>query len=440
MGHAKQAMIAADALSLNVYRPDKQVCAECFKDDALKRIVAKYAKGHECEYCGYSADHPISTPLDVITEHMATCINLVYCDVDDTQPYDPEEGGYFCGETYDNIEVLLEVIGFDVSNDTLRDDIHGSFMEKVWSEIDWQILDPAQRLLNGWKTFSHAIKHQQRFTFWSMNGPGTDPSHQHHPDYLAVGETLKQVTDAIREAGVLSELPVNTSLWRVRVHKESDNISKDSDLAAPPIKCAIQPNRMSPAGISMFYGSEDYETAVAETLDRDRATDKLVTRGLFHPVRSLNILDLSDLPDIPSFFDIDAFDVRHVLVFLRDFAEEVSKAISRDGCEDIDYVPTQAFSEYVRYQMTNENARPVDGIRYRSSKNDGKCYVVFCDHDQCIEQENRDGPAQLLRFDKTSLKSDPAKNVPIAKHEVEKTAGLPIDDFLRSTRRNQKDK
>ena len=44
-------------------------------------------------------------------------------------------------------------------------------------------------------------------------------------------------------------------------------VEKDSDLSSPPLQRAKQPNRMSPAGVPMFYGAEDFDTAFQETFD-----------------------------------------------------------------------------------------------------------------------------------------------------------------------------
>jgi len=403
MGQYKDKLIRDGALGLDVTRSNKPVCAECIADDALQQIVARFANHLECHYCGKQADHPIAAPLEDITLHMAACINRVYCDPAEVLPYESREGGYQ-GIVY-NLYDLFEEIGFDVSDNSLRDDIYASFDLEDWAEKDWQVLDPGQRLIYGWQTFSDAVKHERRFTFWSMGDPHAHPVYDEHPDNMPVGKMLDRIADAVVEADLLHELPTDTPLWRVRIHNASVSLNRDSDLSAPPRGCASQPNRMSPAGISMFYGSEDFETALAETLDPHRVAGKRVTGGLFNPVRPLVVLDLFALPGVPSFFDEDAFDLRYTLIFLRAFARNVSQPITRDGREHIDYVPTQAFSEYVRYRMKGAEGRAIDGIRFRSSKNGKACYVIFCAQEQCLEQTDPYGPAQILRFDPSSLRS-----------------------------------
>lgn len=407
MGGVKEKWIREGSLGLDINRPEKPVCAACIEDHALQEVVAQHAEHTTCAYCGKTGKRPIAAALDEVTLHMANCIGRVYCDPAETLPYESREGGYQ-GTVYELYE-LFEEIGFDVSNDDLRDDIYSSFDQDYWSETDWLVLDPGERLAHGWKTFSEAVKHQRRFTFWSMGDPHAHPVYDDHPDNMPVGQMLDKIAEIVGETGILLEIPTDTPLWRIRVHESSIRLNRDSDLGAPPRGCANQPNRMSPAGISMFYGSEDFETAVAETVDPCRAAGKRVTGASFYPMRPLQILDLFDLPPVPSFFDDTAFDLRYTLIFLHAFARNVSQPITRDGREHIEYVPTQAFSEYVRYQMKDANGHSIDGIRFRSSRNGKACYVVFCENEQCIGHESGHGSAQLLKLRESSLRSEDAE-------------------------------
>jgi hypothetical protein len=57
---------------------------------------------------------------------------------------------------------------------------------------------------------------------------------------------------------------------------------------------------MSPAGIVMFYGSDERETAVAE-IDDDAALG--ITVGTFQTTRDAKVLDLTKLPRRLGFFE-----------------------------------------------------------------------------------------------------------------------------------------
>jgi hypothetical protein len=73
-------------------------------------------------------------------------------------------------------------------------------------------------------------------------------------------------------------------------------------------------------------------------------------------------------------------------------------------------VPTQVFTEYVRYHMITYDGKPIDGIRYRSSfdyhdsHGDRGCYVLFFEQDECMPAKGR---KQSLECDKNSKRTVP---------------------------------
>jgi hypothetical protein len=134
---------------------------------------------------------------------------------------------------------------------------------------------------------------------------------------------------------------------------------------------------MSPAGTSVFYAAEESETAVAEV--RAAETDESrteVTVGVFEPLRDLTIVDLCDMPEMPGLFDAERAHARGALEFLKSFASQLAEAVRRDGLEHVEYVPTQVFSEWLRYEF-QPSGEPVDGVRYRSSRGPGACVALF---------------------------------------------------------------
>lgn len=386
----------------------KYVCAKCVEDDALKLIVEDNLCSDECDYCGETSEEHIAAELSDVTEHMAICIAQQYTDPANELPYESKEGGYQ-GESLDAYD-LFEDIGLYLEDDTLREDIISNFSGGFWCKIDYFLLDQTQRLVFGWRDFCNVVKHRRRFTFWSMGSASGDPEFP-HPDDMAVGKMLDAIADSIDDAGLIRTLGTSEPIWRVRVHGASESVSTGKELGSPPIDYAKQANRMSPAGVSMFYGAGDFETAVAETLDPDYATGKTITGGMFHPARELNILDLHRLPPTPSFWNIDMHNLRDTIAFLYQFQADLSKPIERGKVADIEYVPTQAFSEYVRYHMQAGEDIPIDGISYTSSRNGQRCYVIFCDNEQCDVPEDDLAPEQILALDLTSLKSINAETV-----------------------------
>ncbi|KTE15559.1 hypothetical protein ATE71_07390 [Sphingopyxis sp. H115] len=90
---------------------------------------------------------------------------------------------------------------------------------------------------------------------------------------------------------------------------------------------------MSPTGIPMFYGAFDADTAWAENFDPALHAGQVASVGTFRPTRDLKVLDLAQLPPVPSIFDSERRNLLNTLRFLHRFADDVSKPIARDGRE-----------------------------------------------------------------------------------------------------------
>jgi hypothetical protein len=179
-------------------------------------------------------------------------------------------------------------------------------------------------------------------------------------------------------------LPKGTRIVRARQHSTTVSYSLAKDLGAPPKDKASQ-SRMSPAGIPMFYGATDENTAFAETFDLAATAKDVVTFGTFRTARALLMLDLTDVPDVPSIFDEVRYDERPPLIFLQHFRREISKPIVRDDRIHYEYVPTQIAAEYFRH-IYREGRRRVDGIMFNSSqKGTGVCYCMFATADSCTD-------------------------------------------------------
>lgn len=90
----------------------------------------------------------------------------------------------------------------------------------------------------------------------------------------------------------------------------------------------------------------------------------------FKVVKDLILLDLVNLPEVPSIFEqSDEYLLdRAGLIFLHDFVADLTQPIGKDGREHVDYVPSQVVTEYTRYRLTEKLGKPISGIRYRSAR------------------------------------------------------------------------
>ena len=161
----------------------------------------------------------------------------------------------------------------------------------------------------------------------------------------------------------------------------------------PPEKAAA--NRMSPAGIPMFYASDDLQTAIAEIAGHSWQPYALV--GAFHSTRRLRLLDLTRRPAFPSYFD----EARHAELGLAQFVKLFVYAITRpvipDGRQHIEYTPTQVLTEYLRWMPEN----PIDGIALPSAQTGKKTYVLFFDS-KSFADADRDPSVRPASFPRRS--------------------------------------
>jgi hypothetical protein len=211
-------------------------------------------------------------------------------------------------------------------------------------------------------------------------------------------------------AECIDTLPEGTKLYRVQIVGKDEDVLSPERFTSPPKEKATQPNRMSPAGIPMFYGASDFGTAQLETVDFGSLGHGNVYGMEFQTVRETNVLDLTKgFSD--RFFASGTKAGKEIYPyyedegFLKEFARDVSIPIVHDGRQHIEYVPTQVFTEYVRYLMKTEDGAPIQGIKYTSSKTGKPCFVIFATQAQCLDSDTppEDGP-QLLRPVPNSLK------------------------------------
>jgi RES domain len=107
--------------------------------------------------------------------------------------------------------------------------------------------------------------------------------------------------------------------------------------------------------------------------------------------RSATVLDLTKVPDVPSIFDLDRSSKRDAIIFLQEFAKEMSKPIDQDDRLHVEYVPTQVVTEYIRVSPTLQ-AMGVEGVRFDSSRRkSGISLVLFGGRDLlCLSESERE--------------------------------------------------
>jgi hypothetical protein len=370
--------------------PDLCVCADCFGDEGLKGFVTAHANSSECSFCGATAEADIAAPLDEVVEHMLACLARDYDDPASAgMVYDSAEGGYQ-GQVWDTYDFLAYELALELPNDkdqrlfnALCD---GLGSQQLWCTRHLYSLGPDAALAYSWETFCKLVKHESRFFFTQ-----TRRNPRRNSELLPPSDLLELIAKYAIATGLVRTMSAGQTFYRVRLQQPGKTLQQPGELGPPRPERAKQ-NRMSPAGIVMTYVSEDAKTALDETADEPGT----YAIGQFRTLRDITILDLAQLPPVPSLFteipDMLGHDPREALKFLRLLAEDISRPIARDDRLHIEYVPTQVVTEFLRSAKLPDK-RWLDGIRYRSSRRSGgTSLVLFADQHNVAGVCDKSGP------------------------------------------------
>lgn len=180
---------------------------------------------------------------------------------------------------YDLIQDLLQL---DLPNDesgTLFERLSDSLGDIAWCESDPYGLKPFELAKFSWNEFSRVVKHGRRYFFGD-----------HKPadrQLLTPAILLDRIVKFAEFQGLFIELTPEVPLFRARPHAPAPPWTEPKDLGPPPPEEAKQ-SRMSPAGITMLYVSDEPQTALAEI----RANCEEISVGCFRVTRPALILGL----------------------------------------------------------------------------------------------------------------------------------------------------
>ncbi len=360
--------------------PDKMVCCVCLNDDGLSRLVRDKGTIGQCGYCWSPKPNVEIFPLTLVLKEAERRIRKEWCDPSRTDvPFRYIED-YLSG-CYSFSEVM-DRIGWEIPNWTLRTDCVQAFGDHEWRRIKW--LNGANTISSAWEEFKHTVKYERRYTFL---GGTKGETNRKKSTARTIQNLFSTIDGACRRASLITQFDTGNKFWRGRVFNSDDTPNIPSDLTSPPIKCCTAPNRMSPPGIAMFYGADDFDTAkmeVAASSGRTPLAAKTFIGVQFANVIPLTILDLTQINPRSSYFDDDSAADKAICNFLIGFAEDVSMPIEKAQRKSIDYVPTQVFTEYVKYVMKGMARRSINGIKYRSAHTERGCWVIFANQSECL--------------------------------------------------------
>jgi hypothetical protein len=370
----------------------EHVCPDCFEDEDIRAVVRKHLEFEECSYCGKTRENGTSIAADVegVIDFIEGKLAEEYEDPVQQVGWNSAEGGWLGVQVYESThELFMEGLGgFPCSNQHLIEDIteHIGNMRE-WCDRDPYILSPWQGLSSGWIEFCRLVKHRTRFMFFSTSAHEDD----YEPEAVAPGQILAKIGELVQSSAMVRTIPVGTCFYRARVHAPGDSFKTVDQLAPPPGNVPFT-NRMNPAGIPMFYGGLDRETAVQEVRS---SVPTAASIGQFELLDEIRVVDLTGLPPVRGLFADGTRHEKAAIAFLHQFVEDATLPIERDGREHIEYVPTQIVTEYFRHRLLYEYApgqrSQVYGVLYPSSRLKGGINaVLFLDRFSCegIEEDS----------------------------------------------------
>ncbi|QTA38514.1 RES domain-containing protein [Thermosipho ferrireducens] len=366
-------------------KKSKYCCAECFKDEYIKKFVKEKGFEGTCDVCGRS--EVSVADFELVAEFIIYGFRKAYDIVENEAFWHPEEKRYADPVTgKDSGKSIFDILYYDESIfsdelsepkakeflQRLMDSIKPNFREMIrgdndlYSDIEtpnWMLKDELyysdkakdkkKKLYNSWDEFKKVTKY--RYRFFDMD---KDKKRE------KLLEKLKIIFSKLR-----INLLKGERLFRARIYNDSlESLKKPDDIGPAPVE-KTKNNRFSPTGISYMYLSGDEETCIKEI--NPQFLDKVIV-GEFELKRNIEILDLTGNPIKSIFCENYDHDTRMLMnYFVYKFSEEISKPMKPDDNTDIEYVPTQVLSEYIR-------KLGYKGIKYESSLNRGHYnYVLF---------------------------------------------------------------
>jgi RES domain-containing protein len=228
------------------------------------------------------------------------------------------------------------------------------------------------------------VKTKLRYSFFRSEEYSESGDEFIAPGSDIIGETASLVRS------LEDTIDVGTLLYRGRPEDGNGPYSFFGELTAPPVEAAKE-NRMSPYGISMFYGSYDKDTPIKEIKNYLKNKDTRIYLGEFEVTKTLKVINLCNTPQ-PDFWMGKEGDWK-IFAFLRAFHKEISKPVGTNDPK-LEYIPSQVFCEYLRHIQKAKDGSSYDGIVYSSAMTNEKNVVLFYDNK---------GSAEVLKLKSASI-------------------------------------
>jgi len=368
-----------------------RICNDCVSENYLVDYIITNGKLRKCSFCE-SKERTI-----LLFELIGKIENVIlnHFEITRNEPNrweeifmnDKESDYYWEREGYTFQEILDDnwINNSEASNlisEILRDKYYDMESAQIYeethfcSDIHYELKESnGEVLLNEWNSFKNILKYESRF----FNEK--------------VEKILKSIFDNIEITttytgeSVITEVGQDNkikSLFRARVFQSKDELldalcKPDKSMGSPPSHLASS-GRLNSQGISVFYGSIDKSTTIAEV--RPPIGSKVVVAE-FNIIRSLKLLDLKKLEIIEnntSVFDPLYKEKTEKITFLSQLCRLITQPVMPHD-EASDYLPTQVVAEYLA-SRSNFN---FDGIIFPSVQADNGLNITLFHKSSFVE-------------------------------------------------------
>lgn len=386
MGHFSDLAIMEAEQTLNLESIEgRKVCTTCFADPHLAKVIADHADTNACDYCDDAGEHVIAGPLTDVLEYMLPQIELEYASADQSLPRDPEtKERMFPEDEFGARDLLESYIGLELPKDyegALMADIAGALPDQDWCLIDPLRSRHDEAIGISWDRFKTIVTHRRRFFFLQHEDKDLNDDLDWGEAAYTIPELLEKIAGFARDHGMIAGLKAGLTWVRVQKMGDGEHDFSARRMGPPPYERADMPNRMSPAGVPMFYGAANLATALAEVGNGPAR----FASGTFETLKDIMVLDVRKAPDVPSLFDPQHAKDRSIALFMQAFIDDFRAPIDRENKGHVDYVPTQVVTEYFRTSVVAAKKEPILGILYASTKNGETALVLFAENEDVVD-------------------------------------------------------
>lgn len=374
------------------------VCEHCISDDYLRESLTLVENDDYSLCCDFCDDYPPEEQgrlfeVSELASSIEVAVMSYYAPPEEVLFRDKESASGWSHDPDWGPDIIRNDIPDFTKNWNLVEYIANEWIEVDLVKREFMQADFHKALSDAWVKFSYMVMHESRYFVQSKPVSSWD----HAGSEIPGQEFLDVAEQTVRRLGLVKTFePTDTPVFfRARVEDPNKRLGNAEELGSPKHEYTRFSNRMSPAGIPMFYGGFDEATAVAEVVQSRKDKDATVTTAGWRITKPLHLLDLRKPKAITSFYDTSNDFVRNGQIFLLNFAKELSRPVPKDGYEHINYAPTQVLTEYFRrvfkYGEPEEEPRwyewktGLHGIIYKSAVHQGDCIVLFAESTHCGE-------------------------------------------------------